>query len=68
MANNELYCIENWFQDKIRQTSNEIEKMAPNLKAIERLERVEDQYKTSSTSFENARKDAKNARDQFKKV
>ena len=60
--------LEMWFQDKIRQVSGEIERMAPNMKAIERLEKVEDQFKNSSDSFENARKEAKSARDQFKRV
>ena len=52
-------------QEKIVALSSELEKMAPNTRAMERLEGVESKLKSSERDFENARKQAKKARDQF---
>ena len=42
--------------------------MAPNMRAIERLEGVESRLKTTEKDFEEARKRAKNAKDDFQEV
>jgi structural maintenance of chromosome 1 len=42
--------------------------MAPNMRAIERLEGVESRLKTVEREFEEARKAAKRARDDFQEV
>lgn len=42
--------------------------MTPNMRAIERLEGVESRLKSTEKDFEDARRKAKRARDQFQKV
>ena len=42
--------------------------MAPNMRAIERLEGVESRLKTTEKEFEEARKNAKKAKDDFQDV
>ena len=42
--------------------------MAPNMRAIERLEGVEGRLKTTEKDFEEARKAAKRAKDDFQEV
>ncbi len=42
--------------------------MAPNMRAIERLEGVQDRLKTTDKEFEDARKRAKRAKDEFQAV
>ena len=39
--------------------------MAPNMRAIERLEGVQDRLQTTDKEFEDARKRAKKAKDEF---
>lgn len=48
--------------------SSELEHMAPNMRAIERLEGVQDRLKTTDKEFEDARKRAKKAKDDFQEV
>ncbi len=48
--------------------SSELEHMAPNMRAIERLEGVQDRLKTTDKEFEDARKRAKKAKDYFQEV
>ena len=42
--------------------------MAPNMRAIERLEGVENRLKTTEKEFEDARRQAKRAKDDFQDV
>lgn len=42
--------------------------MAPNLKAMERLEGVESRLKSTEKDFEDARRGAKRAKDDFQEV
>lgn len=42
--------------------------MAPNMKAIERLEGVENRLHDTEKDFENSRKEAKKAKDRFQTV
>lgn len=42
--------------------------MAPNMKAIERLEGVESRLKSTEKNFEDARENAKKAKDDFQEV
>lgn len=56
------------FDTSISQLNSEIERMAPNLKAIERLDDVEAKLADTEKEAEKARKDSKTARDQFNDV
>jgi structural maintenance of chromosome 1 len=53
------------FQDKIKQLSDEIEQMAPNLKATDRLEGVTERLKVAEQEFNTARSAAKHAKENF---
>lgn len=44
------------FTDRIKEIATEIDRMAPNLKAIERLDGVETRLKATAEEFEQARK------------
>ncbi|KAI9829230.1 MAG: hypothetical protein M1819_006410 [Sarea resinae] len=55
-------------QEKISTLNGELDKMAPNMRAIERLEGVEGRLKSTEKEFEDARKRAKKARDDFQGV
>ncbi|KAG6329522.1 hypothetical protein ID866_9567, partial [Astraeus odoratus] len=52
----------------ITKLNTEIDRMAPNLKAIERLDDVEAKLAETEREAEKARKDSKTARDQFNDV
>ncbi|KAK8160565.1 P-loop containing nucleoside triphosphate hydrolase protein [Phyllosticta citrichinensis] len=54
--------------ETIHTISSELEKMAPNMRANERLEGVESRLKTTEKDFESARRSAKRARDDFDAV
>ncbi|KAH0579770.1 hypothetical protein H2248_002607 [Termitomyces sp. 'cryptogamus'] len=56
------------FDKDIAKLNAEIERMAPNLKAIERLEDVETKLAETEREAEKARKDSKTARDEFQDV
>lgn len=56
------------FDEEIAKATAEIERMAPNLKAVERLDDVEAKLVETEKEAEKARKDSKNARDQFNDV
>ncbi|KAJ3142646.1 Structural maintenance of chromosomes protein 1 [Physocladia obscura] len=53
------------FQESIKALTNEIEKMAPNMRASEKFDDVEAKLRMTAEEFENARKDAKSAKDAF---
>ncbi|KAM6496344.1 condensin complex subunit SMC1 [Amanita muscaria] len=56
------------FDKQIANINVEIEKMAPNLKAIERLGDVETKLAETEREADKARKDSKSARDQFNEI
>lgn len=56
------------FDEEITKVTAEIERMAPNLKAVERLDDVESRLVETEKEADKARKDSKNARDQFNDV
>jgi structural maintenance of chromosome 1 len=56
------------FDEEIAKATAEIERMAPNLKAVERLDDVEAKLVETEKEAEKARKDSKSARDQFNDV
>lgn len=60
--------IDREFQDKIKQLGEEIEQMAPNLKAIDRLEGVSERLKAAEQEFNSARITAKTTKEQFTTV
>ncbi|KAG5518171.1 hypothetical protein PMAC_003357 [Pneumocystis sp. 'macacae'] len=54
--------------EKISELTSEIEKIAPNMKAIERLEGVENKLHDTEKDFDKARKEAKQATDNFNAI
>ncbi|RDB26948.1 Structural maintenance of chromosomes protein 1 [Hypsizygus marmoreus] len=56
------------FDKEIVKLNAEIERMAPNLKAIDRLDDVETKLAETEKEADRARKDSKNARDEFNDV
>ena len=53
---------------KIAQMASDIEQMAPNLKAMDRLDDVEAKLMETEREADKARKDSKSARDQFNDI
>lgn len=60
--------VEEELLEKIKLISSELEKMAPNMKAVERLEGVESRLHDTDKEFEKSRRDAKAARERFQAV
>ncbi|KAG6852767.1 hypothetical protein C0991_009264 [Blastosporella zonata] len=56
------------FDKEVAKLNAEIERMAPNLKAIERLDDVEAKLADTEREADKARKDSKQARDEFQDV
>lgn len=56
------------FDEEIAKVTAEIERMAPNLKATDRLDEVQSKLVETEKEAEKARKDSKNARDEFNDV
>jgi len=56
------------FDTAISKLNAEIERMAPNMKAMERLDDVEAKLASTEKEADKARRDSKNARDQFNDV
>lgn len=57
--------MENEFLDRLRQLGEEIDRLAPNMKAIERLDGVEARLKQTDKEFNVARKSARTIKEQF---
>ncbi|KAJ3356259.1 Structural maintenance of chromosomes protein 1 [Entophlyctis luteolus] len=53
------------FQDSIKVLTADIEKIAPNMRAGEKFDDIENKLRVSAEEFENARRDAKTAKDDF---
>ncbi|KAM3077288.1 Structural maintenance of chromosomes protein 1 [Clarireedia jacksonii] len=60
--------IEEQLQEKISNLNAELEKLNPNMRAIERLDSVESRLRDTEKDFETARKAAKASRDAFNEV
>ena len=60
--------IEEDLQSKITALDDELKNMAPNMRAVERLEGVESRLKTTEKEFEDSRRRAKNAKEDFQDV
>lgn len=61
-------AVDKDFQDEIRRLTDEIEQMAPNLKAVDRLESVEESLKVAEDEFSVARNAAKTAKERFNTI
>jgi structural maintenance of chromosome 1 len=60
--------VEEELQERIRSLNSELDKMAPNMRAMERLEGVENKLRSIEKDFEDARKRARRAKDDFEEV
>ncbi|KAG0249255.1 Structural maintenance of chromosomes protein 1 [Mortierella polycephala] len=60
--------MENEFLDRLRRLSDEIDHLAPNMKAIERLDGVEARLRQTDKEFNAARKSARNIKEAFSLV
>ncbi|KFH61974.1 hypothetical protein MVEG_12128 [Podila verticillata NRRL 6337] len=60
--------MENEFLDRLRLLSEEIDRLAPNMKAIERLDGVEARLKQTDKEFNAARKSARTIKEAFSAV
>jgi structural maintenance of chromosome 1 len=61
-------AVDKDFQDEIKRLTDEIEQMAPNLKAVDRLESVEESLKVAEDEFSVARNAAKTAKERFNTI
>jgi len=61
-------AISNDLHNRIEDITSEIEKMTPNLRANEKLDEVELKLRKTVDEFEESRKEAKTAREQFNEV
>ncbi|KAL9104220.1 MAG: hypothetical protein Q9163_000820 [Psora crenata] len=57
--------VDGELQDRIKTLNAELETMAPNMRAVERLGAVQDRLKNTDREFEDARKGARRAKDDF---
>ncbi|RAH66492.1 cohesin subunit SMC1 [Aspergillus aculeatinus CBS 121060] len=60
--------LEEELLEKVRSLNSELDKMAPNTRAMERLESVENKLRATEKDFEDARKRARKAKDEFEDV
>ncbi|KAJ0278455.1 hypothetical protein Brms1b_003580 [Colletotrichum noveboracense] len=68
LKNSDDPSVEERLQDKIASITSELEKLNPNMRAIERLESVETRLKNTEKEFEDSRAALKAARDAFNHV
>lgn len=54
--------------EKISTTQTEIDRMSPNMKAIERLDETEAKLAATTAEFDKARQTAKEAKDEFNRL
>ena len=57
--------MEHTFTDRIKQLAADIDRMAPNMKALDRLDGVENRLKATEQEFEQARRKAKDLKNKF---
>ncbi|OQE37427.1 hypothetical protein PENCOP_c010G05686 [Penicillium coprophilum] len=60
--------LEDELLEKVRVINGELDKMAPNARAMERLESVENKLRSTEKDFEDARKSARKAKEEFESV
>ena len=60
--------IEQELQDRIKSLGSELENMAPNMRAVERLGVVQERFKNTQREFDDARDRAKKAKEDFQAV
>ncbi|KAJ6114566.1 Structural maintenance of chromosomes protein 1 [Penicillium sp. IBT 16267x] len=60
--------LEEELLEKVRVLNSELDKMAPNTRAMERLETVENKLRSTEQDFEDARKQARKAKEGFEGV
>ncbi|OAT05528.1 structural maintenance-chromosome 1 [Blastomyces gilchristii SLH14081] len=60
--------IDEELQDRVKSLNSELDKMAPNMRAMERLEGVENKLRSTEKDFEDARKRARKAKEDFEAV
>ncbi|KAJ5197879.1 Structural maintenance of chromosomes protein 1 [Penicillium cinerascens] len=60
--------LEEELLEKVRSLNSELDKMAPNARAMERLETVENKLRSTEKDFEDARRQARRAREEFEGV
>ncbi|KAI2085374.1 Structural maintenance of chromosomes protein 1 [Ophidiomyces ophidiicola] len=60
--------LDDELQDRIRSLNSELDKMAPNMRAMERLEGTETKLRSIEKDFDEARKRARRAKDDFENV
>lgn len=60
--------LEDELLEKVRGLNGELDKMAPNSRAVERLESVENKLRGTEREFETARKHARKTKDDFEDV
>ena len=61
-------AVENDLQEKIRSLNTELDKMAPNMRAMDRLDMVETKLRATEKEFEDARKRYRATKDEFEAV
>ncbi|KAI9927774.1 hypothetical protein ASPWEDRAFT_41881 [Aspergillus wentii DTO 134E9] len=60
--------LEEELLEKVRTLNSELDKMAPNTRAMERLENVENKLRGTEKDFEEARKHSRKAKDDYEEV
>ncbi|KAJ3134598.1 Structural maintenance of chromosomes protein 1 [Geranomyces variabilis] len=60
--------VETEFQERLANLTTEIDRIAPNMRAVDKLDEVEGKLKDTAKEFDMARKEAKQAKDAFAKV
>ncbi|KAE8386554.1 RecF/RecN/SMC [Aspergillus alliaceus] len=60
--------LEEELLDKVRSLNSELDKMAPNTRAMERLESVENKLRSTEKDFEEARKRARKTKEDFEET
>jgi structural maintenance of chromosome 1 len=61
-------AVENELQERIRSLNTELDKMAPNMRAMDRLDMVETKLRATEKEFEDARKHYRATKDAFEAV
>jgi len=65
---NEFEAVNKRFIDNMKQIASELEKIAPNLKAINQLDGVTERLQETNQEFEEARQQAKEANDKYNEL
>ena len=61
-------AVENHLQDKIKSLNAELDKVAPNMRAMDRLDTVETKLRSTEKEFEDARKHYRTIKDAFEAI